>query len=144
MAKKSRETLKAITPKLAEWVRNLREVYNLPLGDPSLIQIFKDIVQAGFEDEKDTIELPTELLIKIVGELDSVRKAGRPSKSWDVKTYEFFAIIKGREQIREWKSKGVPPDEALERAAREVKCSPKFKKIALSTIKSRLQRRTYR
>jgi hypothetical protein len=142
---KSRQSLESNKPKLAEWVREQREAYNLPLGDVDLIEVFKDIVRERADAKKETIELPTDLLVEIADALNRIRKnAGKPPKNWDVKAREFFAIIEGRGRIRRLKSQGVPRDEALERVARELKRSPLFEKRDLTGIKGRLQRRKNR
>lgn len=98
-----------------------RSVYGLPLGDRR--------------------ELPTRLLVRIAELLDRLyRPDGRPPKSWRAKASDRRKLAAGREQIADLESQGFEPDEALDRVALNLKRSA-FPKLALSTIKDRLQRR---
>jgi hypothetical protein len=138
-------SLDTTNPELAAWLREPQEFYALPLGDPDLIEVFKDTVRHAADIKKKTIELPTDLLVEIADALTRIRqKAGKPPKSWDVKARELFAIGGGRRRIRLLKSQGVPAGDARERVARELQRSPLFEKLALKTIKRRLEARKYR
>jgi hypothetical protein len=128
---------------LAEWARDQLgqlDKYNLPLGEADPIEVFDDVVWAHADAGIDTIELPTDLLLEISKSINP-RRAGRPSKSWLLKRAEFFEIMGARQRIKKLKPEESSPGQALERVARELQRRPLFEKLALKTIKRRLQRR---
>jgi hypothetical protein len=128
---------------VVEWLLLHRVMYYLPLGKADLLEAFKEIVLDYIRAGEKTVELPTDVLVVILKTLDR-KRSGKPLKTWDRKIDEWLTLIDARDKLRRLRAAAIPAGQALERVARELKRSPLFAKNNLTTIKSRLQRRTFR
>jgi hypothetical protein len=114
-------------------------------ASPDLIAEFQLIVGRYARAGEETLEFPTHYLVSIAEALKYVRlESGRRRVSARAKLSKDLGYARGRIRIKKLKSQGVPPDESLERVAREFKSSPGYAKLKLATIKDRLQRRRRR
>jgi hypothetical protein len=114
-------------------------------ASPDYIAQFQLIVRWSQRAGEEKIELPTSFLVPIAEALKYVRpESGRPRESGRAKLAKDLGYVRGRIRIKKLKSQGVPPDECLERVAREFKRNPSYAKLKLTTIKDRLRRRRHR